>query len=114
MNLNGKVSNPGDLRTCITIEKRAVDEDAGGFPSAEWSSLAVVKVKWTNAHGSEVWAASAVQASAPATVLMRYRADVDATCALNLNGMRYEIVSLDNIQQKCEYLELKVQRMRSG
>jgi SPP1 family predicted phage head-tail adaptor len=114
MNLNGKVSNPGELRTRITIEKRAVDEDAGGFPSAEWSTLAVVKAKWTNLHGSEVWAASAVQASAPATVLMRYRADVDATCALVKGGLRYEIVSLDNIQERGEYMELKVQRMRSG
>lgn len=114
MNLNGKTTNPGELRTRITLQTREITESTGGFPSASWVTLAEVWAKWTNAHGSEVWAANAVQASAPATVLIRYRSDVDTTCAVLLDGVRYEIVSVDNIQQRGEYMELKVQRMRSG
>ena len=114
MNLNGKTTNPGELRTRITIETRTASEDAGGFPSASWTTLASVWAKWENLHGSEVWAANAVQANAPATALIRYRSDVDATCAVVKGGQRYEIVSLDNIRERGEYLEMKLQRMRSG
>ncbi len=114
MNLNGKTTNPGELRTRITIETRTASADAGGFPSASWTTLASVWAKWTNLHGSEVWAANAVQANEPATVLIRYRRDVDATCAVVKGGQRYEIVSLDNIRERGEYMEMKVQRMRSG
>ncbi len=114
MNLNGHVTNPGELRTRITIERRDVDADAGGFPQADWKPVAQVWAKWVNVHGAEVWTASAVQAMAAATVLIRYRQDVDQTCSLVKAGQRFEIVSVDNLRERGEYLELKVQQMRSG
>lgn len=114
MILNGKVINPGDLRTQITLQSRTATGDAGGFQVPGWSTIATVWAKWTNVHGSEAWAAQSVQAEAPATVLVRYLTGLDATCAVLKGADRYEIVSLDNIQERGEYIELKVQRARSG
>lgn len=114
MILNGKVINPGDLRTWITIDQRPTEAAAGGFTLPDWTALASVWAKWVNAHGSEVWAAQMVQAQAPATVLIRYRSDVDATCSVVKGGVRYEIVSLDNIQERGEWLELKVRKLSGG
>jgi head-tail adaptor len=51
---------------------------------------------------------------APATVLIRYQSDVDTACAVLKGSLRYEIVSIDNIQERSEYLELRVQRMKAG
>ncbi len=114
MILNGKVINPGELRTPVTLQRRSAGSDAGGFQVPTWSPIAAVWARWTNVHGAEVWAAQTVQAEQPATVLIRYLAGLDTTCAI-LNGSDlFEIVSIDDIQNRHEYLELKVRRARSG
>lgn len=114
MNLNGKVSNPGEMRTRITLQNRTMAVDAGGFRSPAWADVATVWSKWVNVHGAEVWTAEAVQASQPATVTIRYRAGVEPTWCVLKDGTRYEIVSVDDIQERHEYIELKVRRMADG
>ena len=114
MNINGKTTNPGALRLQIKLQKRSVSTETGGFQRDSWSDLATVWAKWVNAHGSEVWAADSAQAEMPATVLIRYRSDVNPQCAVLKGSQRYEIVSIDDIYERHEYLELKVKRMVSG
>ena len=114
MDLNGKVTNPGEMHTRISLQERVTAAGDGGFIQQSWSTIASVWARWTNVHGSEVWAAQSVQAQQPATVLIRYRAGLDTTCAVLMGSERFEIVSIDDIQERHEYLELKVQRMRSG
>jgi SPP1 family predicted phage head-tail adaptor len=114
MILNGKPINPGEMRTPITFESRTVSIETGGFQVPGWATIAEVWARWTNVHGSEVWAAASMQARQPATVLARYREDVDLTCAVSMGGNRYEILSIDDIQQRGEYMELKVQRMEAS
>ncbi len=114
MILKGKVINPGELRTVITLKKRVVTIDAGGFQTQTWAKIADVWAKWTNAHGYEVWTADMAGAKLPATVLIRYRSDIDTTCAIEKGTELYEIVSIDDIQERHEYQEIKVQRLESG
>ena len=114
MILNGKVSNPGELRTSITLKRRTASGDAGGFQKPTWTTVATVLAKWINAHGSEVWTADMAGAKQAATVMIRYRSGLDTTCAVEKGGVLYEIVSIDDIQERHEYMELKVQRMGSG
>jgi len=114
MNLNGRVFNPGELRTAVTLESRTVSVETGGFGAPAWATIAVVKAKWENAHGSEAQAAGTVEADLPATVTMRYRSGIDTTCAVRKGSDRYEILSVDNIRERGEYMELRVRRMRSG
>jgi SPP1 family predicted phage head-tail adaptor len=113
MILNGKPINPGELRTKVTLESRTVSTETG-FQSPAWATIADVWARWTNAHGGEVWQAEAVGAEQPATLLMRYRSGVDTTCAVSLGGVRFEIVSIDDIQERHEYMEIKVRRMKEG
>lgn len=111
MILGGKVINPGELRTPITLKLQTITKDAGGFQKKEpGTTLATVKCRWQNVHGSEVWAADAAQAGEPATLLMRYRSDVNETCYVVKSSNVYEIVSIDNIEERCEYMEIKVKR----
>ena len=114
MVINGKPINPGDLRTRITLQRRTTTADAGGFMVPAWATLAVVWARWTNVHGSEVWAAQAMGAEQPATALIRYYSGLDPTCAVLLGTVQYEIVSLDDIQDRHEWVELKVRRMGAG
>jgi SPP1 family predicted phage head-tail adaptor len=114
MKIGSKVTNPGEMRTQISLQERSTIQDAGGFSVPGWSTLATVWSRWVNAHGREILEAAIAQVDAPATVLIRYRDDVDTACAVLKNNVRYEIVSIDNIQERGEYLELRVQRMKAG
>ena len=114
MILNGRVINPGELRTLVTLERRKVTQDAGGFGSAAWAEIDTVYCRWIGAHGAEIWQAQTAGVNEPATVLIRYRDDIDTTCALTRGPARYEIISIDDIQARHEFLELKVSRMGIG
>lgn len=114
MNLNGRVFNVGEMRTTVTLQKRVVVTSAGGFQTETWSKIATVKAKWVNVHGSEAWTASSLQADEPATITIRYRSDFDSTCSVLKNGKIYAVVSMDNIQDRDEYLELKIKRVKAG
>ena len=114
MNLNGKATNPGEMRTRVTLQKRTVTTGTGGFQQETWSTVATVWAKWINVHGSEAWNAAAREAVEPATVTIRWRSDVDLTCRILKGSAGYQIVSIDNIQERNEYLECKVQRIAEG
>ena len=115
MILGGRVINPGDLRTRITLKARAVSTETGGFQRPTWpTTIAVVWAKWNNVHGSEVWAADANQVTQPATALIRYRADVDETCAVDREGKIYEVVSVDDIENRHEFMELALKAVRGA
>jgi len=114
--LSGKLSNPGEMRTLITLKSRSIitGGSAGGFRIPNYDEIAQVLAKWVNVHGSEVWVSKTVQAIKAATVLIRYQAGLDETCVVDKGGEIYEIVSIDNIQEKNEYMELKVKKAVSG
>lgn len=114
MRIGDKVTNPGDLRTKVSLQSRTITSEDGGFQHPAWTTIATVWAKWINVHGSEAWTASSLQAESAATVLIRYRSDVNLGCAVLKGSIRYEIVSLDNIQERNEYIELKVKRMSAG
>ncbi len=113
MNIGGRTINPGELRTSVVLESRTITTNAGGAQEPSYTTIATVWAKWTNVHGSEVWTAQAVQAVHPATVLIRYRSDINLACAVSKGSERFEIVSIDNIGERNEYLELKVKLMRN-
>jgi SPP1 family predicted phage head-tail adaptor len=118
MRLGGRTTNPGDLRTPITLLRRVSVETGGptwpGAKHEDFAPIADVKAAWTNVHGSEAWTAASLQVQEPATVRIRYRSDVDQTCAVKKKGVIYQIISIDNIQERNEYLELKVSAWRPG
>jgi len=114
MIIGTKVTNPGEMRMLISLEPRSISQDAGGFQTPGQGTAVQVWAKWINVHGSEVWAAQAQQALRPATVLMRYLEALDTTWTVLKGTERYEIVSIDDIGERHEYQELKVQLVSSG
>jgi SPP1 family predicted phage head-tail adaptor len=114
MKIGEKVTNPGELRTQVTLQSRTVSTETGGFLTPAGSTIAVVWARWVNTHGSEAWTAASMGAEQAATVTIRYRSGIDRTCAVLKGSDRYEIVSIDNIGERSEYLELKVKRWQSG
>lgn len=132
MKIGGKVTNPGEMNQRVVLASRLVERNAAG-ETKTYPFVAQIWAKWTNAHGNEAWNANSLGYTQPATVLVRYRADIDPTCVLVLGatvtdvvedgvvvsktysgGDVYEIVSMDDIANRHEYIELKVQRKTAG
>jgi len=114
MRIGTVVTNPGQLRTRVTLKSRGVTIDPGGFEKETLTTIAVVWAKWVGVHGIEAWAANSANALRAATVTIRYRADIDETCLVTVDSLDYEIVSMDDIQHRHEYIELKLELIRSG
>lgn len=112
----------GQLRTKIRIQKQ-VKIGTGSFAKTVWIDLGnaadtdpprYIYASWINVHGSEAWIANSVQAQLGATVTIRYRPDVIPACRVLLGSTVYQIVSLDNIQQRGQWLEMKVKAAVNG
>lgn len=114
MNLNGRTINPAEMRTRVVLKRRTVVNQPGGFQVPTYVRVAEVWSRWLGVHGAEVWASEAINAVGAATVLIRYRAGIDTTIVAEMGGDDYEVVSVDNIQQRNEYIELKVKRAGAG
>ena len=114
MKLNGRVFNVGDMRTQVTLKKRIMTSDAGGYQTPGYQDMGVVWAKWINYHGAEIWTMESVTATNPATVTVRYRADIDPTWVIDKGGQIYEILSMDNIQERNEFIEMKVSLEKAG
>jgi SPP1 family predicted phage head-tail adaptor len=111
MKIGNMVTNPGELRVPVALQTPVISTDAGGAQSTSFQTISYVFAKWTNVHGAEAWSDQARSASFPATVLIRYYANLTTAWVLEKDGQRYQIVSIDDIQERHEYMELKVQRL---
>lgn len=121
MNYNPTI-NAGELRTKIRIQNQ-VSSGIGSFATKSWVDVGntsasdtpkYIYAKWVNVHGSEAWIADSVQAEAGATVTIRYRPNVTHSCRILLGDMVYKIVSLDNVRQRNQWLEIKVKAAVNG
>jgi SPP1 family predicted phage head-tail adaptor len=114
MRLGNKITNPGELRTRVALKHRTTNIDPGGFQKEALSTVRTVWAKWVGVHGMEAWAANSANALRAATVTTRYYTDVDETWVVSEGVEDYQIVSIDDLQHRHEYLELKVELIRSA
>ena len=114
MKIGDNITNPGELRTKITLEERKLVEDAGGFATPAVGQQIQTWCRWINLHGNEIWQADAAGASKAATILIRYQPDLDETWRVIYRGNTWEIRSIDNIRERNEYQELKIAMIGAG
>lgn len=68
--------------------------------------------KWVNAYGAEVYTAKQAGVTEPATLTMRYTHKVTPTCTIykGTDPMPYEVISVNDVEDRHVWLEVKVQR----
>lgn len=110
-----KSANAGELRTKVQFMRirRCTDEE--GFPKETeeniFGSYVTVPVKWVNAHGSDAFIAMQMQLREPATITCRYSPAITADCLVYKGiGEPFEIISINNVEERNTWLEIKVQR----
>ena len=117
-----KTASIGEMRTKIIIKALLPEKDADGFPDPEWIDMfsAPVWCLWVNAHGRELYETMREEMREVATITMRYSAKVDVRCRIwrenetQDDDHAYEILSIDNIRDGRNLMEIKVKRLVVG
>ncbi|MDE7054497.1 MAG: head-tail adaptor protein [Oscillospiraceae bacterium] len=117
-----KRARAGELQTLVYFRRVIRGADNEGYPRTESEEPVFicggagrelpVHCKWVNAHGTEVFSAMQLQLREPATLTMRFSPKIDSTLLVYRRGdpRPYEIVSMNNVEDRGKWLEIKVQR----
>lgn len=116
-----KSANAGELRTPVFFYRiiRGLSPEAAQTVDHVPLFTKHVPVKWVNMHGSEVWQNQSLGLREPATLTMRYSPEL---CDIKLIVTKakddfdnaYEVVSVDNVEERNVWIEMKVQRMEAA
>lgn len=115
-----KSANSGELRTPITVVSSSRTEDDEGFPVDTevnvFGTGAVLMCKWVNAHGTEAFTDMMLKLREPAVVTVRYSPLITRTCLIyrGSDPDPYEIISMDNVEERDAWLEIHVQRKEAA
>lgn len=120
--------NIGRMKTKIRIQYQtisALDENQIA-PNKIWIDVGSASegdlpkykyCEWVNAHGNELLKPDINLARCPATVKLRYDARITGICRVlkeNELDIPYEIISIDNIRDQNQFMEIRVQKMEAG
>ena len=110
-----KYANAGELRTPVKFIRIDRGKDADGYPIEVEVDVIKTKCKWVNVHGTEVFTAMQQQLREPATITMRYSPLINQKLIIykGTDPEPYEVISIDNVEDRQKWLEIKVQR-KSG
>ena len=111
-----KYANAGELRTAVYFKRIERETDGEGFPVEREVNVfgedKYVLGKWVNAHGSEAFTAMQLELREPATLTVRYSPLIKETLLVykGNDSAPYEVISVDNVEERNAWLEIKVQR----
>lgn len=110
----------GELRTLVYFRRILKGSDNKGYAQQREEYVFVdscgeerpVHCKWVNAHGTEVFTAMQLQIREPATLTMRYSPLIEPSMLVykGKDPRPYEIISVNNVEDRGKWLEIKVQR----
>lgn len=115
-----KFANAGELRTPVRFIKLRRETDAEGYSAEQGVNVfgegVTVPVKWVNAHGTEAFTAMQLQLREPATLTARWSPLITKTLIVYRDGDPdpYEIISIDNVEERNTWMEIKVQRKEAA
>lgn len=100
------------MHTRITVKSLTTGIDADGYPTEAWTDVFGGKVwcNWKNAHGTELYDTMRLDLKEVATITMRYSDKVNERCRVWRGTDEYEIISVDNVDDARQWLEIKVKR----
>lgn len=116
-----ELTDPGAMRTWIQVIRRSIEKDKDGYENVLREPVLRTRVRWVNARGayenrfaSTQNTDTAKRVVEVATVTMRYTDKVSITDEIEKDGKTYEIIAINNINDRKRYLKLDLQRLERG
>lgn len=106
-------ANPGELRTPVRFVSVTRRQDEESFYSENEEIVLETTAKWVNAHGNDAFSDAMTSLSEPATLTCRYSAlvRVDQLVYKGDDPKPFEIISIDNVEERGFWMEIHVKRM---
>ena len=98
----------GDFRHRIVIQNLVALVNENGFEIEEWQNYKVVWASVSNLSGREYYQAAAIKAEKTIKFLIRYIEGIETSMRILFDNKQYNIVFIDNLKYKNQYIELKV------
>ena len=115
---------PGELRTRIRVQRCVRSRPDGEIEETEsWIDLGndtgedpprYKRCQWIGVHGAEAWTDDALMGSQQAAVRLRFDPGISPSCRVLLGNEVWEIVSVDDVRQAHEWMELRLIRKEAG
>jgi SPP1 family predicted phage head-tail adaptor len=96
----------GEMRHRITIQRVTISTNDNGYEMETPELIKEVWAKVSNLHGSEFFAAKAIQAENTVKFTVRYMSGLDQSMQILFQGKVYNITAIDNIKYRNEYIEI--------
>jgi len=115
-----KSANPGELRTRCTFVRKVETYVDGFLQTTEENVFGTGKTvgcKWVNAHGSDVYTSHQMEMRGAATLTTRYSPllkDPTLIVYREADTAPYEIVSVDDVEERHAWLEITVRRLEDA
>lgn len=107
--------NPGQLNKKINIYSPAVTLDADGYPTGSATLLySNVPAKFSRTSGTELIKSNADFADIKVRFLIRYKSGIDRKMTISYAGDSYEIVYINDYEDRHEYIELFCRVITNG
>jgi head-tail adaptor len=106
------------LDTAIRIQAKTTSTNGNGFPVEIWTDIIDEDIlcDWRNKYGVESWQAASVKAREPASVRFWYLPGVTPECRVVRceDQAFFDIVNVDDVQNRHQQIELELQRRVGG
>jgi hypothetical protein len=109
-------ANPGELRTPVRFVSVTRTQDSESYYHDHETTVLETWAKWVNAHGSDAFSDAVMKLREPATLTLRYSALIRPELLVykGSDPVPFEIISMDNVDERGFWMELHVQRMVSA
>lgn len=102
----------GDLRHPVTLLRPVRSVSEKGRPLTAWEAAADVYAAIGDVSGREFYEAQAYHAENTVTFTLRWRDDLDATWRIRHHGQVYEIIEVNHLGYKYDFLRLKTRALQ--
>lgn len=89
----------------INVKKTIINEN--GFPVKEKPEVKIVWASVRNLSGKEFFAASTIKKERILKFKIRYIQEIDNNTVIDFRGKKFDIISIDNIDFKNKFLEIR-------
>lgn len=103
-----------ELRTRITLRSPTQTLASDGAQQTSYADVATVWAKRVNAHGQEAVGSDALRSVQRATLTIRHYPGILPSWRVQMDEAEWDIVSLDNITDRNQWVELVVERTKGS
>lgn len=102
----------GQLRTAVRVLMPTKIKTSAGFTETQMTDALGYDLycQWVNVHGSEVLQAEQLGLRQKARLRCRYHAAITPTCIVRRGTADWEIISVDNVDERGHWMEITVAR----